>query len=117
MRFISLFGAFAAAAAVSATTNSTEIQTIAQDMKSGDFVGAAIEILSLGDCDLINLAGCAATFAPLIVDCAAVVATGGQNVTNDLKCFADALAALGSAGAGKCEACIEEGIAIAQSLV
>jgi hypothetical protein len=55
MRFISLFSAFAAA--VSATTNSTEIQTIAQDLKSGDFVGAAIEILSLGDCDLINLAG------------------------------------------------------------
>ena len=57
MRFISLFSAFAAAAAVNATSNSTEIEIITQDLKSGDLVGAAIEILSLGDCDAINLAG------------------------------------------------------------
>lgn len=57
MRFTSLFSACAAVIAVSAATNSSEIAAITQALEHGDFIDAAIDILTLGSCDVANIAG------------------------------------------------------------
>lgn len=57
MRFISVFNVFVTAGAVNAAGNSTVATEITNALKHGDFVGAAMDILTLGDCDLANVAG------------------------------------------------------------
>lgn len=60
MRLTSLFSALAAVVAVKAATNTSEtsaVETIVKALKQGDFVGATIDLFTLGSCDIANDAG------------------------------------------------------------
>jgi hypothetical protein len=57
MQFKFLVSALAAIATVNAATNTTLINEITQALQQGDFVDAAKDILTLGDCQIANLAG------------------------------------------------------------
>jgi hypothetical protein len=57
MRFTSLFSALAVVVIANAANKTSPIDTITQALKQGDFVGAAIDILTLGRCDIANDAG------------------------------------------------------------
>ncbi|KAF9882781.1 hypothetical protein FE257_005170 [Aspergillus nanangensis] len=119
MRFTSVFSTLIAVAAVNGAANNSAIDTITKDLKGGDFIKAANDILTLGNCDLSHLAGCVGVFAPIIVDCGQAVIAQGANVSENLACFSKALGVIGSGPKGfdSCTACIEEGISVAESLI
>ncbi|KAH8703024.1 hypothetical protein BGW36DRAFT_354464 [Talaromyces proteolyticus] len=121
MRFTFLFGSFAVVVAINAAANTSPIDAITQALEHGDFVDAAIDILTLGSCDVSNLADCVGVFAPIVMDCGLAALDQGTKPSEDLKCFEDTLEAIGTGsgpkGFGTCAACIEEGISIAQSLL
>ncbi|KAF7170623.1 hypothetical protein CNMCM5623_002994 [Aspergillus felis] len=136
MRLTSLFSVFAAVVAVKAATNTTEsaaVETIVKALKQGDFVGAAIDLFTLGNCNIADDAVCLGQFATVVVDCGNAAVNQGKNPSDDLNCFKDALAAIGNAGVrfpfdfilmlsrldvlGIADACLEEGFSIAQALI
>lgn len=60
MRFTVVFSALTAIVAVKAATNTSEssaVDTIVQAIKQGNLVGAAVDLFTLGNCDIANDAG------------------------------------------------------------
>jgi hypothetical protein len=61
MRLTSLFSFLAVVVAAKATTTTTTepsaVDTIVKALKQGDVVGAAIDLFTLGSCDIANDAG------------------------------------------------------------
>ncbi|KFY08821.1 hypothetical protein V492_05867 [Pseudogymnoascus sp. VKM F-4246] len=115
--FPTIFAAVVAIDAVNAASDTAAVTAIVQALENHDYVGATIDIATMGSCDVVNIASCVAGFAPIVIDCGEAAVAEGKDPLQNLKCFQDALTAIGSPATATCKACIEEGLSIAKSLL